>query len=203
MPVEAGIDGQGVTLISAVDPHYGIRTRRRIELDIDRPIMTITTTFEKVSGPPKEIGVWVITQLKHPVGVYAIQPDFSRYRDGYNRQSDELPAGLQVGKGLLSLTRDPKTAHKIGTDASTLVWVGMQEVLRIDSARLFRGRYPDQESSAEIYTNPNPLAYVELEMLGPLQRMIVGDTISRTSTYTLLRRAERDPDLEVQRMAVH
>jgi hypothetical protein len=203
MPVEVGIDGQVVTIVTPVDPHFGIRARRRIELDIDLPVMTITTTYEKVSGLPMEIGVWVITQLKHPVGVYAIQPDFSRYRDGYNRQSDELPTGLQVGKGLLSLTRDSKTPHKIGTDASTLVWVGTQEVLRIDSARRFDGHYPDQESSAEIYTNPDPLAYVELEMLGPVQHMIIGNKLSRTSTYTLLHRAERDPDLEVQRMAVH
>jgi hypothetical protein len=202
MPVEAELDGRVVTLVSAVDPHYGIRTRRRIELDIDRPVMTITTTFEKMSGQPKEVGVWVITQLKHPVGAYAIVPDFTRYRDGYNRQSEELPANLQVGNGLLSLTRDPKAPHKIGTDSSTLVWVGANEVVRIDSARQFASRYPDQESSAEIYTNPDPLPYVELEMLGPLHRMIVGDKISRTSTYTLLRRAERDPDLEVQRLAV-
>jgi hypothetical protein len=202
MPYEAHVDGWRVTLISRVDPDYGIRVRREIELDIERPIMTIATTFEKVSGRPKEVGLWVITQLKDPVGVYAVLPSVTRYREGYNRQTEEPPANLLVGKGLLSLTRDPKAAHKIGTDASTLVWLGRKELLRIDSARLFASRYPDQESSAEIYTNPDPLAYVELEMLGPLHRLIVGDKITRLSTYTLLRRTEPDPDLELQRLLV-
>jgi hypothetical protein len=200
MPWEAHIDGWNVTLVSRVDPDYGIRVRRLIEFDIERPIMTITTTYEKVSGRPKEVGIWVITQLKDPVGAYAVLPSVSRYREGYNRQTDEPPANLLLGQGLLSLTRDPKAAHKIGTDASSLVWMGRQELLRIDSARQFASRYPDQESSAEIYTNPDPLPYIELEMLGPLHRMIVGDKISRLSTYTLLRRREPDPDLELQRL---
>jgi hypothetical protein len=41
---------------------------------------------------------------------------------------------------------------------------------------------------------------VELEMLGPLSKMIIGDKISRTSMYTLLPRIETDPTLEVRRL---
>ena len=77
--------------------------------------------------------------------------------------------------------------------------VGQQAVLRIDSPRKIFGDYPDDGCSAEIYTNPDPLAYVELEMLGPLHKMIAGDKITRASSYTLLRRMEVDPDLEVRR----
>src|SRR6266542_30433 len=199
MPVEARVDGFVVTLVSAVDPHYGIRTYREIELDLDRPVMTITTTYEKVSGQPLKVGVWVITQLKDPVAAFARLPDFERFRESYNRQSDELPSHFKIEEGLLSLTRDPKTSHKIGTDAGALFWVGQQAVLRIDSPRKISGDYPDEGCSAEIYTNPDPLAYVELEMLGPLHKMVAGDKITRASSYTLLRRREADPDLEVRR----
>jgi hypothetical protein len=200
MPVEVQQDGFVVTLVSAVDSNYGIRARREIRLDLDRPVMTITTTYEKVSGQPLKVGVWVITQLKDPVAACANLPLFERFREGYNRQSEEPPARLRVEDGVLSLTRDPKASHKIGTDSGTLFWVGPQSVLRIVSAREVFGQYPDDGCSAEIYTNPNPLSYVELEMLGPLQKMVVGDKITRASSYTLFRRTEVDPTLEVRKL---
>jgi len=211
MPVRATVNGFVVKLISAVDPHYGIRAYREINLALDQPVMTITTTFEKVSGQPLRVGVWVVTQLKDPVIACASLAEFERFRDGHVRQSAEPPANLKIQDGLLSLTRDPKASHKIGTDAGTLIWVGKDAVLRIDSPRQIVGDYPEEGCSAEIYTNPNPLAYVELEMLGPLAKMfideritrtsmVIGDKITRASTYTLLRRTELDPELEVRRL---
>ena len=137
------------------------------------------------------------------LALLALCPESERFREGYNRQSDELPSNLRITDGLLTLTRDPKTSHKVGTDAGALFWVGKEAVVRIDSPRKIFGEYPDEGCSAEIYTNPDPLAYVELEMLGPLQKLIAGDSITRTSTYTLLRRTEADPELEVRRILSH
>ena len=58
----------------------------------------------------------------------------------------------------------------------------------IESPRDENGDYPDHGSSVEIYTNPDVLPDVELEMLGPLHTMKVGDRIQRSSTYTLFPR---------------
>jgi len=200
MPVTASVSAGTVELVSPVDPHYGIRARRRIQLDPERPVMTITTAYEKVAGEPKRVAVWVVTQLQDPVGVYLPLPQASRYPEGYNRQSRELPPGLKVESGLLSLTRDPKASHKIGSDAGTLLWVGEKYVLRIDSPRVPEAEYPDQGSSAEVYTNPDPAAYVELEMLGPLSTLRVGERITRTSTYTLRRRTEKGATDEARKL---
>jgi hypothetical protein len=203
MPVRATVDGFLVKLVSAVDPHYGIRVYREINLALSRPVMTITTTYEKVSGQPFRVGVWVITQLKDPVIACASLPESEQFRAGYYPQSEEPPANLRIEDGLLTLTRDPKKSHKVGTDAGVVFWVGKDATLRIDSPRNLIGQYPDDGCSAEIYTNPDPMAYVELEMLGPLTKMVVGDTILRTSNYTLLRRTEVDPDLEVRKLLSH
>jgi hypothetical protein len=78
--------------------------------------------------------------------------------------------------------------------------VGKTAALRIDSARVDGAEYPDQGSSVEIYTNPDPLDYIELETLGPLQNLKAGDRIERVNTYTLIRRTESDPDREAQRI---
>lgn len=177
-----------VELISPVDPHYGIRTQRLIQLDARRPQMLITTRYEKVEGDPVTVGVWIITQLKDPQAVHILMPKTSIFAEGYTKQSKQLPASLKQQGRLLSLTRDPKISTKIGTDASSLLWIGTKHTLRIDSPRVANVTYPDQGSSAEVYTNPDPLKYVELEMLGPLKTMKIGDRIEHTNTYTLSRK---------------
>jgi hypothetical protein len=107
---------------------------------------------------------------------------------------------LKVERGLISLTRNPKAAHKIGTEAGTLLWIGEKVMCRIDSPRVPGAEYPDGGSSAEVYTNPDPLKYVELETLGPLRLMKVGDKITHTNTYTLLRRTEGTAEAEARKI---
>jgi hypothetical protein len=200
LPMEAVRDGSAVMLVSAVDPNYGIRVRRRIELAADRAVMTITTRFEKTAGPPMEVGVWTITQVRDPAVIYAVLADPRRSNAGFVRMSKELPANLKVARDLVALTRALQQSRKIGVRAATLFWIGQSESLRIDSALAPGAHYPDQESSAEIYTNADPLAYVELEILGPIEKLAAGDHIERQSTYTLAHRTEIDPALEVEKL---
>lgn len=200
MPVQATVRGRAVELVSAIDPAYGVREQRRIELAPSGPVMTITTTYEKVRGDPVKVGVWVITQMSEPQRAFIVLPAKSQFEQGYTKLMDVLPADLNVQDRLLSLTRDRKNATKIGSDGGSLLWMNEGYGLRIDSARVSGGEYPDQGSSVEIYTNADPLAYVELETLGPLSTMKVGDRIQRTNTYTLLHRTEQDPDAEARKM---
>jgi hypothetical protein len=136
--------------------------------------MKVTTTYEKVKGKSKDVSVWIVTQLRDPLAVYAALPQPSIFPEGYNKQSEDLPANLKVDNGLLSLTRDRNKSHKIGCDASTLLWMEEKVAVRIDSPRVSRASYPDNNSSAEIYTNLDPKAYVELEFLSPLKTLRVG-----------------------------
>jgi len=194
MPVKAEVKQiakeEVIELVSPIDPHFGIRTRRLIKLDAKRPLMTITTTYEKVEGPPMTVAVWTITQLKDPLEVSVPLPKTPIFSEGYTKQSKELPANLNRNGQVLSMTRSTKLSTKIGTDADALIWVGEKHILRIDSPRVASSAYPDQGSSAEVYTNPDPLKYVELEMLGPLNQMKAGDRIERANTYTLMRKSQ-------------
>ncbi|MBX2863638.1 MAG: hypothetical protein KTR27_08785 [Leptolyngbyaceae cyanobacterium MAG.088] len=200
MPVEVQVTGNDLTLISPIDPNYGIRIYRTIHLDPQDAIMTVTSTYEKVEGLPQTVSVWTITQLQDPIAIYAPIPQPSIFEDGYIQLTRSLPANLQISDDLLSLTRDPKESHKIGTDASTLLWVGTEDMIRIDSTRLTHAEYPDGGSSAEIYTNWDGDAYVELEFLGPLELLEVGDHIQLTTTYTLMHRMEKSTDREARNL---
>ena len=200
MAVQVRLGSRGVALVSPVDPYYGIRTLRRIELDDKQPIMRVTTTYEKVSGKSVRVGIWTITQLKDPLGIYVPLAPETILPKRYALLSQKPPPSLKVAAGLISLSRDPSASYKIGSDAGALVWVGAKHALRIDAPRQRKGEYPDQGSSVEVYTNPDPLHYVELETLGPLQTLKTGERMEHTVTYTLLRRSELDPEAEARRI---
>jgi Domain of unknown function (DUF4380) len=184
---------KGVWLKSPIDPFYGIQTERVISINSNEAEMRIRTFYRKLKGDPTKVGIWTITQLKHPVEVLMPVPPNSPYKDGYNKQSDALPLGLTLRDGFLTMKRDPKKSTKIGNDSIKLIWVGERSVLEIENSqpRVAGAEYPDQGSSAEVYTNADPLPYVELELLGPLHTMKVGDSIEHMVDYRLSRaRAE-------------
>jgi hypothetical protein len=192
------VKGGTLTLITPADPFYGTIAERRIQLHSSKPEMTITTTYTREKGEPAWIGIWVITQLKEPAGLFAPLPEKSIFPEGFTFLGKNPPPSLKVTNGLVTLARNPKSAHKIGLDGDSLLWVGEKHILRIDSPRVRKGEYPDKGSSTEIYTNPDPLAYIELETLGPLHLMKPGDKIERVNTYTLSRRTRLTPEAEAR-----
>lgn len=187
MPVEGRILGNAVEMISPVDPHYGIRTRRLVQLDPAKPVMKVTTVFEKSTGAPRKVGVWVVTQCKEPRLIRIPVPKPTIFEKGYNLQCDHVPPSLEREGDTMTMLRDAATPHKIGNDSGVLEWIGRKVSLRIESPRVAGADYPDNQSSAEVYTNPDPLPYIELELLGPVKKLSPGDRISQTSAYTLFR----------------
>ena len=199
-PVEARIDGWVVTLDYPVDEAFGIRVSREIKLANDAPVMTIKTRFEKVGSPTLDAGIWVITQLKEPLAVYARPPMASVYAQGFLPMSDRVPPSLTIRDRLLSLNRDPQHPHKIGLDVGSLLWMSDDTVLKIDCPRLLYRSYPDAGASAAISTHPDPLPYVTFEIMAPAKQLRVGDVLEQRSSYTLLRRTEMDPHIEAIRL---
>jgi len=198
MPYDASIKGGTVVLQSNVDPFYGVSVRRRIELHPSKAELTITTTFLLEQGEPIATGVWVVTQLRHPLGLFAPARNRSTFPEGFTVLGQGVPPSLIISNRLLSLTRATNAAYKIGLDTDRLLWVGAKQTLLIESPRQTGGKYPDQGSNAEIYTNPDPLPYIELEMLGPLTALKKGKTITHRSVYTLHQRRQPTAPAEVE-----
>lgn len=197
MPAAVNIKKNGIELVSQIDKDYGIRARRLVKLDARKSVMTIETVYEKLNGEPRRVSLWIITQLKEPLGIFVPVPGESVFESGYTKLRG-LPPSLKSNGGILSLTRDPAASHKIGADSDRMIWINEHYVLRIASPRVKAAAYPDRSSSVEIYTSQNPLAYVELETLSPLKTMRVGDTLSRTNTYTLKRRSKTNLNAEAK-----
>jgi len=199
MPWQVHVEPDAFVLTSPVDPFYGVRVQRRISLKPRQPVLVISTNYKRVSaGEPAKMGVWVIAQLKNPVSLFSPVPKPSFFREGHTLLGRDTPPELVVRDGLVSLTRDPKSAHKIGLDSDSLLWVGDKQMLYLYSPRVPNAEYPDQGSNMEIYTNPDPLQYIELETLSPLHLLYPGEKIEHSNTYMLLRRTKPTAEQEAR-----
>lgn len=198
LPVTARVTNGAVTLTSPVDPHYGIRTVRRVMLSGSE--LSVATTYERVSGEASKVSVWVITQFKEPVVACVPVRSDSIFTNGYYAFDQKPWPQLRRAGNLIEITRDPKTAHKMGSDARALAWVGEKEVCAITPWPASGDEYPDRGASAEIYTNPDPKKYVELETLGPLMLLMAGEKISHGQHYSLHRRSHERPEKDLEAM---
>jgi hypothetical protein len=200
-PTQAAATEFGVTMTSPVDPGFGIQMVRHVELDAGQPVLRIRTEYRKLLGGALRVGIWTITQLREPERVAILLAENSKFPAGNLRLLPVQPAELKIDGRLLWLGRHTSEQVKIGTDGSCMVWAGARCALRID-AEAGPGEYPDGGCVTEIYTNPDPLPYVELEALGPLQGINAGDRIERTTLYTLRPRSTSDPEDEARKMLI-
>jgi hypothetical protein len=197
--VKADFCESGVALTSPVDPGFGIEVTRYVQLDAVRPVMRIRTEYHKILGSPVRVSVWSITQMCDPECISVLLHKDSKLPNGFVRQLETEPHGLHIEGGMLSLQRHPEQCTKIGADACSMAWIGRKLAVRID-AEAGPGEFPDGGCVTEIYTNPDPLPYVELETLGPLETMSAGDSIERATVYTIMPSSAFDPEAEARRV---
>jgi alpha-glucosidase len=192
-PHEARVDGNRIELVSEVDPGFGTRVRRTIALDDARPVLSVETTYEKVQGPPVSTAVWTITQLAAPERLAVLLPARATPAAGYTSVMPAPPLHARRDGRLLSLERDPTSKTMIRSDGRTLLWVGSGPDLLVES--------PDADAHSQIYTSSDDsLPYVELELMGRLRELSVGQRLSMKSRYTLIRRKEADPQREAAKV---
>ncbi|HEY1463553.1 MAG TPA: hypothetical protein VGF44_09065 [Terriglobales bacterium] len=203
-PYTESVEGDQVQLLSSVDSSYGIRMRRTITIDPQKPVMTVKTTFEKTQGAPVSVAVWMIAQMASPERAFILLPKKSAFAHGYTNMMPAQPDDIKTNGRLLSLVRDPKDKTMIGSDGEILLWVGEQtDVLIENKTAPLPGsnvRWPDGLHS-KIYTNSgDELKYVEFELLTPLANLKPGTSSSMSVTYTLMPRTEKDPLREAKKI---
>jgi hypothetical protein len=188
---EASVTDSGLMLKSPVDPAWGIQVVRQIELDGAWPVMRVRSEFHKMSGHAVCVAVWTIVQFSEPECVAIEVLDKSRFPGGYTNLIKDNPAELEVRGRFLTFVRHPHKSMKVGSDAQSIVWAGPASVVRMQSESQ-PGEYPDGGCHVEAYTNPGEQRYVELETLGPLVNLEVGQTAQHVTTYTMLPRTTAD-----------
>lgn len=206
-PPPSGFDGESFTmsvangevvLTSPVDAEYGIKVERHIRLFPGETRMRVTTVYKKISGSACTIGAWTITQLQDPERLFFPVVSNSVFSSGYTLLKETPPSDLSVTNGLVSFSRDPEN-RKVGSDGERMLWVGDEVCLEMSTPRLSGRSYPDSDCSLEIFTSGSS-DYIELELLGPLTELDVGDSLEVGVNYTLHTRELEDTQLEAERI---
>ena len=180
-PLRASLTEEGLRLESPVDALSGVRFTRLIR-PAGRRTLAVTTTYTKVQGDPVDIAVWVVTQLAEPrVVATTANAQGQPVNLGFGKVK-----GVEIEQGVVFWRRFPDVCAKLGTTGRALAWVGERHTLLITSEPgEATGVFAGDGNRAEIYVNPAPLPYVELETLGPLRRLRVGESTACTNFYRL------------------
>jgi hypothetical protein len=203
-PYTYGITNGIVTITSPIDTTYRIQVTRTIQLEFNQPVMVINTVFKRYTSASQtnNVGIWTITQVSDPVGIYVPVPSNSIFAPtNYLQRMSVLPPNWTSTSNLISFTRNLTAECELGFDAGSLAWLGTNWALRIDGPRiagLNKTNYPNGGCSTSVYTNPNNVPYVELEFFAPMTNLLVLQSASFTTTYTLFNRSSTNPVVDAR-----
>lgn len=205
-PPDKAFDGQpftaqevadGVRLIGPWSEAFEARAVRTITMRPGEARLYIAQGIEKKAGAQRvfPVGVWNITQTRPDGTIFLPLPKGAEGADYHMLGGDKLTPGWSVVEGCLVGTRDPKTSIKVGSSARS-GWIASLYAGDIVFSEHYEydpgATYPDGGSTAEVYTNGGDLAYIEMEVMGPLTRLAGGAT-EKYDVYWQLARLPRTP----------
>jgi hypothetical protein len=200
-------DATALTMRSAADPRSGLRITRTIEVDPDRPHVTVTAELENVSDRPVRWSAWSVTQLATedlrgapaPAGLYvgldpAAAPDVTTLfaPDGSPRLERRAPD--------LGYVPVEDVVGKIGVRgcAGWLALVAPDGAALVQRFAVDHGAvYPDENSQVAVWMQypvdelPGldglrcTARLVEAETMSPLTRLMPGESLVHRVDWTV------------------
>lgn len=189
MPHAAFVLGDTVRLASRPLTEYGITIVRDITLSPTGTQVRIRTRFEKSKLRHKDapgaqsmpVSVWVITQVKVPQTLAArlIPGTEMKLPPRYKLLMENPWQSIKVDRGVLLAERPAERNAKLGTDADLLAAAIGDTLFTVRSrtTHLPLSAFVPGER-AQLYTNPAPDAYVELEFTGPVKKLAPGQSLT-------------------------
>ena len=201
-----------ITIESPQTPLLGLVARRRFEISANEPTVVITNTFERVERPNEvaeiPVQIWSVTGITEPEFTLAeVSPDRAE-NDRYVALSSN-PSGIVKDLGDSNALRIDNRAHgpgesiraaamKAGMYGDWLAAVYPDDIFLQRSKYDRKGLFPDK-AATEIYSSQTSGAeYVELEVLSSAKLLGVGDKLTNTVRWDLLKRPAGD-DAELVR----
>ncbi len=179
-----------VVMESPVSTRTGLRFRRTVMLHPARGEVRIRNVLENRGKDAVEWAIWEVAQVDDPERV--IMP--ASVRGGFDsgfRVFPDMPSGpgtnVSVHDGKIHARRDPRASYKIGSASErSSIWCEKNGwVFGLHGPNRTVDTYPDGGCNVEIYSNPDPLPYMEMEVLGPMVRLKPGQATGMAVTWTL------------------
>jgi hypothetical protein len=192
---------------------HRIRFQREISLDSSGTAVTFKNRIINANRPPMKSdpndpvkvipdtdpakteklkvtwGIWEVTQVDNPAEARLPLYKAGHFAQGYYVFKDNNPApdAIDIMPTLLRLRRNATKSAKVGGDSPQgYLEADIQGVTLRVSTTLEKGRnYPDDGCALEIWSNTDPLKYMELELLGPIHTLEAGQSAELTTHWSL------------------
>jgi hypothetical protein len=197
-PWRARLGSNGsVAMESPLSAATGLRMRRTIRLDATTATVHLRNSLINAGARTVEWSVWEVAQVDDPEQAVMGRSPSGAFPEGYGIiGTSPLPSGAvtDIGATVRAL-RNRVVPYKIGSDPHLTRLASRRQgwTFRIVGPRRTAGTYPDGGCSVQIYSNPDPAAYMELEVLSPIQRIEPGRSIEMLTTWSLTRGATLAP----------
>ncbi len=183
------LSGNRVQTMGQKSPKHNLRFRREITLDTKGTGVTFVNSVFNTGEKEAEWSVWEVAQVVSPNVVIMPLHKGGKFPTGYYTFKDADPAEgkLKIVGNEVRVERDAKRSSKIGSD-SPLGWIASEKSgtrFEISHKPDPKATYPDDGCHLEIYTNPDPLAYVEMELLSPLVTIAPGERYAHITRWKL------------------
>ena len=195
-PWSARVRGDdSVEMLSPISPSTKLQFRRRVVLHEHDASVTIRNELINRGEDAVEWSVWEVAQVADPDWADMRVGKPSIFRDGFRIFPDNpAPADSVVLMGeRVRARRHAGSPYKIGADplrtelrAQVSGWL-----FTVTGPNRGRDQYPDEGCSVEIFSNPDPLPYMELEALSPVVRLSPRGQVALTTRWTLTRAQRR------------
>ena len=175
-------------LIWVVDKKLHVKLRRTLILDNDKPRLTIENRMIRVSASPWPVHIWSVTQCISPnytlLGMASEAPDHD-VRPFSNMWDAPLvkPNARIVDNALRFSLEDNLTIAKSGTIGTWCAAVYDDVIFQQESNSPLNGCYPDG-ANIEVFLCGD---YTELEILSSSLHLKKGESISSTTTWSLIK----------------
>jgi hypothetical protein len=168
-------------------PTSGIRFIREISMAPSGTQVSIKNTMHATGAASVTWGIWEVFQTNAPADATLQRNLGGLFSDGYDLLSGTLPSNTRITQSALILQRDPANSYKVGSDApgDTLRAHVQGVTLRLEAYHVVSDSYPDGGCDEEIYSNPDPLPYMEMELLGPVVTLARGATATFYTNWLL------------------
>jgi hypothetical protein len=192
-PVSYEVVENGVKVTQGVEPWTQIQKEMLVTLDTDENKVEIVHKLTNFNAWPVELAPWSVTVMA-PGGKEIIPlskkssgslPNRSIVLWPYTRFNDERVSWLDQYV-VLDIRPAKDESFKMGTNNEDgwAAYIRNGNLFIVRSEHVSNMNYPDSGSSYETYTNGN---LVEMEILGPLERLGIEGTSSLTETWELKR----------------
>jgi hypothetical protein len=164
----------GIALTGPISAKLKVRVTRQIVLAEAGSKVSFTNTVQNL-GSARRLSPWQVTQVDDPQMVVLPHRMTGSQQSGYYNygQTPPDPQFFEIKGDDIRLKRDPQHSRKYGAFGlkGEITAVKGVSIFHMVQDVLANGEYPDQDSPQQVYLSPDPLAYAEMEQVGPLVKL--------------------------------